>query len=67
MFNDFIWIIWEQEIVKKVARVVSLGQMILEVLEELMRVLQEELLIRLIVKFNLIKNKEQVQDRRGAL
>jgi len=53
--------------VKKVARVVSLGQMILEVLEELMRVLQEELLIRLIVKFNLIKNKEQVQDRRGAL
>ncbi len=52
---------------KKVARVVSLGQMILEVLEELMRVLQEELLIRLIVKFNLIKNKEQVQDRRGAL
>ena len=52
---------------KKVARGVSLGQMILEVLEELMRVLQEELLIRLIVKFNLIKNKEQVQDRRGAL
>lgn len=52
---------------KKVARVVSLGQMILEVLEELMRVLPEELLIRLIVKFNLIKNKEQVQDRRGAL
>lgn len=52
---------------EKVARVVSLGQMILEVLEELMRVLQEELLIRLIVKFNLIKNKEQVQDRRGAL
>lgn len=52
---------------RKVARVVSLGQMILEVLEELMRVLQEELLIRLIVKFNLIKNKEQVQDRRGAL
>lgn len=52
---------------KKVARVVSLGQMILEVLEELMRVLQEELLIRLIVKFNLIKNKEQVQDRKGAL
>lgn len=52
---------------KKEARVVSLGQMILEVLEELMRVLQEELLIRLIVKFNLIKNKEQVQDRRGAL
>lgn len=52
---------------KKVARVVSLGQMILEMLEELMRVLQEELLIRLIVKFNLIKNKEQVQDRRGAL
>lgn len=52
---------------KKVARVVSLGQMILEVLEELMKVLQEELLIRLIVKFNLIKNKEQVQDRRGAL
>lgn len=52
---------------KKVARVVSLGQMILEVLKELMRVLQEELLIRLIVKFNLIKNKEQVQDRRGAL
>lgn len=52
---------------KKVARVVSLGQMIPEVLEELMRVLQEELLIRLIVKFNLIKNKEQVQDRRGAL
>lgn len=41
--------------------------MILEVLEELMRVLHEELLIRLIVKFNLIKNKEQVQDRRGAL
>lgn len=52
---------------KKVVRVVSLEQMILEVLEELMRVLQEELLIRLIVKFNLIKNKEQVQDRRGAL
>lgn len=52
---------------KKVARVVSLGQMILEVLEELMRVLQEELLIRLIVKFNLIKNKEQDLDRRNAL
>lgn len=52
---------------KKVARVVSLGQMILEVLEELMRVLQEELLIRLIVKFNLQKNKVQDLDRRGAL
>lgn len=52
---------------KKVARVVSLGQMILEVLEELMRVLPEELLILQSVKFNLIKNKEQVQDRRGAL
>lgn len=52
---------------KKVARVVSLGQMILEVLEELMRVLQEELLIRLIVKFNLQKNKVQDLDRRNAL
>lgn len=52
---------------KKVVRVVSLEQMILEVLEELMRVLQEELLIRLIVKFNLQKNKVQDLDRRNAL
>lgn len=52
---------------KKVARVVSLGQMILEVLEELMRVLQEELLILQSVKFNLQKNKVQDLDRRNAL
>lgn len=52
---------------KKVARVVSLGQMILEELEELMRVLQEELLILQSVKFNLQKNKVQDLDRRNAL
>ena len=52
---------------KKVVRVVSLKQMILEVLEELMRVLQEELLILQSVKFNLQKNKVQDLDRRNAL
>lgn len=41
--------------------------MILEVLEELMRVLQEELLILQSVKFNLQKNKVQDLDRRNAL
>lgn len=52
---------------EKVARVVSLKQMILEVLEELMRVLPEELLILQSVKFNLQKNKVQDLDRRNAL
>lgn len=52
---------------EKVVRVVSLEQMILEVLEELMRVLQEELLILQSVKFNLQKNKVQDLDRRNAL